>query len=94
MPIDLKIFGLVVVGAHTIAFIARGIGFPIFFRVLRGLGPVFVRQWQFTVAGTMAVLLMPKLSAAPAPRAPTSAPALCLSSGILLLFTGAVHRSS
>ena len=93
MRIYLKIYGLVVVGAHTIAPTARGIGFSYFFRVLRGLVLVLVRQWQFTVASTVAVLLMPKLSAAPAARASISAPALCLSSGFLLLFTGDVRRS-
>ena len=89
-----RISGLVVVGAHTIAPTARGRGFLYFFRVLCGLVLVLVRQWQLAVAGNMAVLLMPKLSAASAPRTPTSAPALCLSSGFLLIFTGEVRRSS
>ena len=94
MRIDLKISSLVGVGAHTIAPTARGVEFPYFSRVLCGLVPVLVRQWHFTVAGTMAVLLMPKLSVAPAPRAPIPAPALCRSGRFLLLFAGDVRRSS
>ena len=86
MRIYLKISGLAVVGAHTIAPTARGIGFSYFSRVLCGLVLVLVRQWQFTVAGTMAVLLMPELSAATAPRAPTSGPAPCRSQRLLAAF--------
>ena len=78
--IFLKIYGLVVVGAHTIAPTARGIGLPYFFCLLCGLVPI--------------VVLMPKLSVAPAPRTRASAPTLCRSSGFLMLFTRVVHRSS
>ena len=87
MRIDLKISSPVVVGAHTIAPTARGVVFPYFFCVFCGLVPALVRQRELINAGTMAILLMPKLLAAPAPRAPISTSALCRSSGFLLLFT-------
>ena len=89
----LYISGIVMIGARMTAHIARGMAFLYFFTSSLVLCPssssVEIHcRWYHRVVFT------PNLSAAPAPRSPTSAPALSRSSSFSLFFTGNVRRSS
>ena len=54
VPVDRKVSGVVMAGAHMISPSARGMGFPVFFHLLSSFVPVLLKQWLSTVvAGNM-----------------------------------------